>query len=81
MTFSEMQQRFAEHLRERIRSGEVTERALAHRSGISQPHLHNVLKGKRFLSAGRADQILRCLDLDLVDLITLDELLSWQRRR
>jgi transcriptional regulator with XRE-family HTH domain len=81
MNFNELQQRFAEHLRERVRSGELTERSLARSTGISQPHIHNVLKGKRTLSADRADAVLRYLNLDLVDLIQLDELLEWQRRR
>jgi len=43
--------------------------ALARVTGISQPHLHNVLKGKRFLSVGKSDQILQQLHLDLMDLI------------
>jgi hypothetical protein len=57
------------HIRERVRSGEVTERGLARKTGISQPHIHNVLKGTRLLSLGMSDQILRQLRIDLVDLI------------
>jgi hypothetical protein len=63
-------------LRERVRSGEMTERRLASVIGISQPHLHNVLKGKRLLSISTADQVLRHLRLDLRDLIEHQELFN-----
>jgi plasmid maintenance system antidote protein VapI len=63
-----------EELRRRVRSGEVTERGLAQLAGISQPHLHHVLKGKRQLSPAMADTILRLLELDLLDLIPSDQL-------
>ena len=69
MTFGHLQQRLVNHLRHRIRSGETTERGLARIAGLSQPHLHNVLKGKRLLSMEMADEILRNLEIDLVDLI------------
>ncbi len=57
------------HLRERVRGGEISERALARLVGISQPHLHNVLKGERSLSFATADRILHLLHLGLEDLI------------
>ena len=38
------------HLRTRIQNGELTERSLARLTGISQPHIHNVLKGAKILS-------------------------------
>lgn len=69
MNFQQLEQRFIEHLRRRIRSGELTERRLARLAGISQPHVHNVLKGKRLLSTELADTILEVLRLDLVELI------------
>jgi predicted transcriptional regulator len=81
MNFAEFHQRLADHLRERVRSGEITERSLARSTLVSQPHIHNVLKGKRTFSTTTADAILRHLDLDLVDLIRPDELLEWRRRR
>jgi hypothetical protein len=70
--FQRLQSRLITNLRERVRSGEITERSLARITGISQPHLHNVLKGKRLLSVGKADQILRQLHLDLTDLMDRD---------
>jgi len=80
MDFGEFHRRFVNYLRLRVSSGELTERGLARMTGISQPHIHNVLKGKRNFSAEMADAILYHLDLDLIDLIQPDELLAWRRR-
>ena len=74
MDFQELERRFIEHLRQRIRSGELTERGLARLAGVSQPHVHNVLKGKRIFSTAMADVILRVLRLDLLDLISPEEI-------
>ena len=76
-----MRERFLGHLRERIRSGELTERGLARVSGVSQPHIHNALKGKRILSTEMSDEILRQLRMDLLDLVKPDDLLDWKGRR
>jgi hypothetical protein len=73
INFQGLQTRLVVHLRHRVRSGEITERSLARVTGLSQPHLHNVLKGKRFLSVGKSDQILHQLHLDLMDLIETTE--------
>jgi transcriptional regulator with XRE-family HTH domain len=81
MTFLELQHRLLEHLRHRVQSGETTERALARLAGISQPHLNNVLKGKRLLSFDMADEILRNLQMGVLDLIRPDELARWNDRR
>ena len=54
---------------ERIRSGELTERRLAHMTGISQPHVHNVLKGKRVFSSHTSDSVLCQLRMDVTDLL------------
>ena len=81
MTFHELQQRLLEELRQRVRSGAATERGLARISGISQPHLHNVLKGKRLLSMDKADELLRSLEIDILRLIHPEELRESRRRR
>jgi len=81
MNFAELHERLVHHLKERVRSGELTERGLARVTRISQPHIHNVLKGKRVLSVGTADEILLQLKLDLLDLMRPDDLLHWRRRR
>jgi transcriptional regulator with XRE-family HTH domain len=81
MTFHDLQQRLLEELRQRVRSGAATERGLARLSGISQPHLHNVLKGKRELSLEKADMVLHRLQIDLLHLIEPEELRESTRRR
>lgn len=52
-----------------IRNGELTERGLARRVGLSQSHIHNVLKGARILTPEVADQILAELHWELEDLL------------
>ena len=69
MNFRDLHGRLASYVSTRVHSGELTERGLARRAGISQPHLHNVLKGKRFLSLQSADLVLHELGLSVVDLI------------
>ena len=78
MNFKHLEQRFLCELRDRVRSGAVTERGLTRLVGVSQPHIHNVLKGKRFFSLEKADQVLRSLGLDVLDFIDPDE---WNQRR
>ena len=81
MNFRELQRRLVAHLHTLVRSGDATERGLARLTGVSQPHMHNVLKGKRLLSLDMADQILAQLHLDLLDFIEPGELVERQRRR
>ena len=81
MDFQELERRFIELLRQRIRSGELTERKLARMAGISQPHVHNVLRGKRVFSLSMADSILQVLKLDVLDLIKPEEAAEIHRRR
>jgi plasmid maintenance system antidote protein VapI len=50
LTFQDAQQRLLAYVRDRIHNGELTERGFARMIGISQPHVHNVLKGVRNLS-------------------------------
>jgi transcriptional regulator with XRE-family HTH domain len=76
VNFKLLEQRLLCELRERVRSGAITERGLARMAGISQPHLHNVLKGVRSFSLEKADQVLRSLGLNVLDLINPDE---WNR--
>ena len=80
MTFHDLQERLLEDLRQRVRSGAVTERSLSRVTGVSQPHMHNVLKGIRVLSVERADEILRNLNMDLLELIDLEEVINFHRR-
>ena len=85
ITFALIQKRLLEALRQRLRNGEFTERGLARVVGISQPHIHNVLKGVRVLSPDMGDLLVNGLDLSLIDLLGVDELgealLAKQARR
>jgi plasmid maintenance system antidote protein VapI len=69
MTFEELHRRLVHHLNRCVQRGEITERGVARRMGMSQPHIHNVLKGKRLLSWRSADALLRELHLNLMDLV------------
>ncbi len=74
MYFELLQLRLITHVQGRLQRGELTERGLARRTGISQPHLHNVLKGVRGLSPQMGDLLLRHLHITLIDLLNTDEL-------
>src|SRR5260370_17852625 len=81
MDFHELQMRLVAFLRERIRSGELTERGLARLTRVSQPHIHNVLKGNRQLAIETSDRLLRRLRTDLRDLVRPDDAAESQRRQ
>jgi hypothetical protein len=74
LSFQELRDRLVSLLSDRVRNGQATERGLARLTGISQPHIHHVLAGRRRLSLEMADRILRKLEMDLLDLIGPAEL-------
>jgi hypothetical protein len=74
VTFEEAQYRAVARIRDLIHRGEWTERGFARWIGVSQPHIHNVLKGQRKLSRNLLDKILRSLHLSIADLCTKTEL-------
>ncbi len=76
MTFRELHSRLVLQLQTRVRNGEVSERVLARQVGISQPHMNNVLKGRKTLSHRLADSILKHFNLSLLDLVLENELRS-----
>ena len=80
MNFRQLHDRLVSHLRRLVVGGEITERGLARLSGISQPHLHNVLKGKRLFSTGAADEVLNRMHLDIFDLIGEGDLAERNRQ-
>jgi hypothetical protein len=73
MYFELLQLRLIANVRRRVQHGELTERGLARATGISQPHLHNMLKGVRVLSPPMADLLLRHLHMTVLDLLDTDE--------
>jgi hypothetical protein len=67
--FQELQARLIDIARERVHAGQLTERGLARSCGISQPHMHNVLKNVRVLSTAAADRLMHALDIGVSDLL------------
>jgi hypothetical protein len=73
MYFESLQERLLDYVRWRVRNGELTERRLAGLIGVSQPHMHHVLKGIRTLSPGIADRILEAMEMSVLDLVTAED--------
>ena len=71
--FSSLQQRLMRRLKDEIRTGNFTERGLARRAGLSQPHVHNLLKGIRSATVESADAMLRAISADVIDLLHAPE--------
>ncbi len=67
-SFSDATRSLLENARERVRSGELSERRLARLIGVSQPHMHNILAGKRALTPEVADRVLEALGISLASL-------------
>jgi len=74
VTFAAMQRRMVAYIRGLMANGELTERGLARMVGVSQPHIHNVLKGARSLSMEIGDQISGVLGISLLELAESSEL-------
>jgi DNA-binding transcriptional regulator YdaS (Cro superfamily) len=81
MDFRELHDRMLAAVRVRLASGEISERRLAHLIGISQPHMHNVVKGVRLLSPEIADRIVRKLGISLLELFPRQEVEAVWRNR
>jgi transcriptional regulator with XRE-family HTH domain len=73
MGFSELRNALVQDLLTRIRAGEFSERSLARRLGISQPHMHHILANKRQMSWELADHIVLVLKIDLQSYFPQDE--------
>jgi hypothetical protein len=81
LTFQDAQLKLLAYVRSQIRNGELTERGFARSVGISQPHVHNVLKGVRNLSPEFFDLALKYFHLNMLDLVPLPELEAHLRNR
>lgn len=73
LNFRDLQGRLITFVVTRIKNGEFTERRLARVLGVSQPQLHNVLKGARPLKPDFADSLLRQFGIGILDLIEYGE--------
>jgi plasmid maintenance system antidote protein VapI len=75
--FDELMDRLRAYIRLRINSGEFTERSLARVLRISQPHLHNMLKGVRRINVELGDRLMVKFRISVLDLITEEEMWSF----
>ena len=73
----DLNKRILDATRARIRAGEITERRLAEITHWSQPHISNVLTGKRPLNEHMADALVLALWLEPIDLYGAEQLLRW----
>jgi len=80
LDFQELHHRLVVYLQGTVHNGTMTERRLSRITGISQPHIHHVLKGKRSFSMISADQVLRALHNDLLDFLEADDIAAWKER-
>jgi hypothetical protein len=74
MTFATLQRRMLVRVRGLLANGELTERGLARMVGVSQPHIHNVLKGVRVLTSDIGDLLIGALGFSLLELAEPHEL-------
>jgi transcriptional regulator with XRE-family HTH domain len=74
LTFQVLQSRLIQSLRSKLDNGEFTERGLSRLTGISQPQVHNLLKGARKLSPESADLLLAAAHLSVIDLLDSSEI-------
>ncbi len=74
VTFATLHRRMLSHVRGLLANGELTERGLARMVGVSQPHIHNVLKGARVLTSDVGDLLIGALELSLLELAENEEL-------
>lgn len=68
-----LQERLLFEISKKINNGEITERGLARVIGISQPHMHHILKKKRRLPVELADRLLAKFEIDLLSLAATQE--------
>ncbi len=69
MNFSQLQERVRAELLRRIERGTLSVSLLSRQTGVGQPHLSNFLHGRRQLSLGTLDKLLRSQQLSVADLL------------
>lgn len=74
MLFRALEARLLARVNASINNGEFTERGLARLLGVSQPQLHNVLKGARKLRPDLADRLMIKFNMGISDLLEAAEL-------
>lgn len=81
LSFQDLQHRLIVFVVTKIRNGEFTERRLARVLGVSQPQLHNVLKGVRPLKPDFADCLMRQFEIGILDLVDHAEMAEYLQVR
>ena len=66
--------RLIDRLRVGVASGSLTVRRLAREIGVSQPHMQNIMSGKRALTMQMADRLLQYQHRSVLDLASASEL-------
>jgi hypothetical protein len=66
--------RLIDSLRVGVASGSLTVRRLAREVGVSQPHMQNIMSGKRSLTMQMADRLLQYQSRSVLDLASASEL-------
>lgn len=74
LSFHVLFQRLLDRVRARIAAGDLTVRGLARRIGVSQPHMQNIVNGRRVLTVEMADRLLEFLAISPLDLAKPAEL-------
>lgn len=81
MRFGVLRGRLIEGLRSLVANGFYTERSLARCIGISQPQMHNILKGRRALTPEVADLAMERMSMSVLDLLLPEEVAEFERRK
>ena len=71
-TFYDLIDRLRVLIKARLNNGDYTERSLARALQVSQPHLHNMLKGIRRMSLEFSDQAMKEFRISVKDLMQDD---------
>ena len=74
MTFLTLQDQLRDHIRARIRRKELTGSGLARAAGFPQGHLSNFLNARRGLSLESMDRLLQTLGIEVLDLVSADDI-------
>jgi transcriptional regulator with XRE-family HTH domain len=81
MTFLTLQNQLRDHIRARIRRRELTGSGLARAAGFPQGHLSNFLNARRGLSLESMDRLLETLGIEVLDLVSADDVQRRSPRR
>ncbi len=73
MLISDLHERIRQHTLATVKSRQLTQRRLAELIGMRQAHISNFLHGRRGLSIGGMDAILKVLGLDVTRLIAMSD--------